>query len=94
MTTTMTMTTTTTTATTATVTTTLTTATTKPSMELEAIPLPPELGRDALFYTHSSNRSQVEFVVDNQTVAGLANATVAISNTTCAPAVHIIRRDV
>ena len=42
--------------------------------------LPPSLSRDMLFYTHSSRRVQLEFVVDNQTVAGFANATVAIAS--------------
>ena len=47
---------------------------------LEPAPSPPQLGRDALFYTHPSARMQTEFVVDSQSVPGLGNATLAVTN--------------
>ena len=54
--------------------------------------MPPPLGRDAVFYHHCSQDSQIEFVVDNFTVSGLANATVAITNAKHEQTVHNIRR--
>ena len=60
---------------------------------LSALPLPEPLGRDALFISHSSDRCQVEFCVDNLTVAGLANGTMAITNAKYEQRVHNIWRN-
>ena len=57
---------------------------------LDTIPVPVEMRRDALFW--QSQHIQVEFVVDNLSVAGLANSTLAISNAMHTEGVHQIRR--
>eukprot|EP00973_Karenia_brevis_P040678 5628830-Karenia_brevis.AAC.1 len=47
--------------------------------------------RDEAFQHYGHHKCQVEFVVDNQTVAGLANATLAAKNPFYQPCVRRIR---
>ena len=59
-------------------------------VDIGDLPLPPKMKRDALFECRSP-RVQVEFVVDNSALEGLANGNLAITNTTYAQPLHRIR---
>ena len=62
-----------------------------PPLSLDELPMPLALDRDAFFFHHSSNKVQLEFVVDNLSVAGLANATQAVTNPMHEHTVHSVR---
>eukprot|EP00973_Karenia_brevis_P007195 975952-Karenia_brevis.AAC.1 len=57
----------------------------------ENAPLPPTMRRDEAFQHGANSSCQVEFVVDNQSVAGLANATLAATNPFYKPCIRRIR---
>ena len=57
---------------------------------LENIPIPEDMKRDRMFDPRDCH--QVEFVVDNQCLAGLANATAAITNPYYRPCIRLIHR--
>ena len=61
------------------------------SYRLEDVPLPLELNRDRLFFNHGAGSVGLEFAVDSQCVAGLANATLAVHNPMYDPCVRRIR---
>ena len=60
--------------------------------DLHDFPIPPALGRDALFCHGPGERVQAEFVVDNQNVANLANAAAVVTNAMHERMVHNVRR--